>query len=1024
MKIKIVTGATAFEAAKNVLEYVDFKDFDKENLIVVPDSFSMQAESLVFDVLKQKATFNTEIVGISRLASKLLKRNNVQFERVSGIEEIFCIFKAIKEQETNFKYFKKCGVDLCIQILQIVKQFKACKILPSHIKSVGDELLDNKMSDLKNIYERYEQLLESKFDLSRLLQFFVENLEEKVNLSKTNLYFVNFDSFSTEINSFVCQLAKYVNQIYIGYAKPISQNNAFIYEDDIFQKTKKFAADNGVVVEVVNPKSGLSGNKLKIVKNLFGFDIENGQDDFFKCLIAKNKKDEVEFVAKYIRYQIFSGEKFKNFAIAVSDKSYYEEIKTIFAQYDIAFYCDDATDLSQTILGKFLLKIINISKIGFTQENLQFLANSLILNENSQEEILSQIRHYNVQDEVEFVERNPDYKDIVEDIKNLLQCKEISNYCEKLQEILKKNKKNYDLLSNKLKKCNNFQKESENVQAFELVERVLDKLSLLGKDEVFELSDFEKLLTVSLQAVKVETIPTYIDAVFVGDATSSYFSDVNTLCVLGATANALPKNRSDIGIIDDEDIKKLSLNIKIEPEIKVLNRRNRLKVFELFQHANSNLIVSYPLQDGGQLMQKSSIIEDLQKMFGKNVVHSMTIEDCDDESMSEEELLKRLLFFVGGSKNLLQSYTYLQGKNKIAQKFSDALKVLVNNSVPKRETLTNFSIGEKNQSLFEVSKVSASQLETYFKCPFMHFVKYVLGVKELQNIEPTKMQFGSFQHLLLEHYFSTEDRERLDIDGFVDEFVSKYANRFYDKKILDRKYFVNYLRNESKIILKNAKNEQKISDFRPFLLEKSVFGPYFSNSNLSGIVDRVDKSDNYFRIIDYKTGETDNVRKDLFYGKKLQLFLYAGAIKQKTGLDCAGVFYFDCQTKYGKQDEAKKHLNGLITKDEKAILKTDYRLEEIGFKSDVLGVQHNKPTQEKPFGYRGSCLTEKLEDLIDYAKEVSEVAVDEIKSGYIEAKPLDGMCKWCPYMAVCQHRESGVVRKMQSVDDENLKRKK
>mgnify|MGYP007115512150 FL=1 len=52
MKIKLITGATAYEASINVLKNIRPDDIDIQNLVVVPDSFSMQAESLIFDVLK------------------------------------------------------------------------------------------------------------------------------------------------------------------------------------------------------------------------------------------------------------------------------------------------------------------------------------------------------------------------------------------------------------------------------------------------------------------------------------------------------------------------------------------------------------------------------------------------------------------------------------------------------------------------------------------------------------------------------------------------------------------------------------------------------------------------------------------------------------------------------------------------------------------------------------------------------------------------------------------------------------
>ena len=85
MKIKLVTGATAYEACINTLKHIDVSDYEKENMVVVPDTFSMQAESLIFDVLKTKTFFNIKVVGISKLAGQILRDNNVAYQRISGL---------------------------------------------------------------------------------------------------------------------------------------------------------------------------------------------------------------------------------------------------------------------------------------------------------------------------------------------------------------------------------------------------------------------------------------------------------------------------------------------------------------------------------------------------------------------------------------------------------------------------------------------------------------------------------------------------------------------------------------------------------------------------------------------------------------------------------------------------------------------------------------------------------------------------------------------------------------------------
>ena len=105
MEMKFIASSTLYEATKEVIKEIDYKNLKEKNLVVVPDSFSMQAESLIFDVLKIKATFNISVVGISRLAGKLLREHNIDYARISGLDEILYTYEAIKKCENNFLYF-------------------------------------------------------------------------------------------------------------------------------------------------------------------------------------------------------------------------------------------------------------------------------------------------------------------------------------------------------------------------------------------------------------------------------------------------------------------------------------------------------------------------------------------------------------------------------------------------------------------------------------------------------------------------------------------------------------------------------------------------------------------------------------------------------------------------------------------------------------------------------------------------------------------------------------------------------
>lgn len=1016
MKIELVEGASAFEAAKNAISQIDTKNMDFQNIIVVPDAFSMQAEKLVFDVLNIKSTFNIKVVGITKLASIILRENNVDFKRISAIEEVFNIFFAVKNCEDNFLYFKKCDVDFCNKILQVIKQFKACGISADKIKKTGGTLLDNKMHDIKLVYEEYENLLGDKLDLSRLLEKSVFVAQYSESLKNTNLFFVNFDSFTLEVGQFVCKLSKYVNKVCIGMTKPISQKNKFIFEDDIFKKITQISKEYGQTVEVTSFPSQYQAEQLKMVENLFAFDVEKGKSDFFLQVCAKNSDLEVEFIAKYIKNQVFKGKKFADFAIAIPDAKYYDKIKSALEEYQITCYSDDAENLSNTLLGRFVLKCLEISKLGFDMAKFEYIVSNPLFENEKTADVLKDIYYFQIDEKKEFLEKFPQYKTAIDLIEKLKNLHTIADFIENLKKIIEIVAPKYTTIIENLEKDNLYKKSSENGQAYDLVLAVFDRLEELGKGKTLSIQDFEEILLISMQSVKVETIPSYIDAVYVGDATESYFEDVDVLFVVGANAGNLPKVKNDTGIIDDEDIKNLRLNFAIEPEIKVLNRRNRLKLFECLLHAKKKLIVCQPIFEGGKQTQEASFVTDLSVMFGKNVINYGAIENFDAPIFEKNEKFENLLFYLGNSNNFQATYEHLKSENKVPIEYAGLLEQ-ISSDIKRDETFETF-----NKNVFDNSSrktISASELEQYFSCPFARFLNYVFKLKEKESVEPDKRVFGSFVHELLQLFVNQNKNEveKADIDSFLDENFDVLLKKHYQEKYYTKTSFRKYLKNESKIILKNVVYEQKYSKFKPIETEKAIFDKYYNEKFLKGFVDRVDVCNDFYRVIDYKTGQQDSIRKSLYYGNKLQLFLYADSLKKSLGKKCAGVYYFDCQTKYKSNGSSKAKLFGFTKKEEDVLYDMDSRF-DAGFKSDILCITAKENPKEGDFPFKYGNMVDEFEKYFRYANAVSKQAIDEMNDGYIKPSPIGKACEYCKFNAICKHRKEDGERISVSVDDD------
>ena len=99
---------------------------------------------------------------------------------------------------------------------------------------------------------------------------------------------------------------------------------------------------------------------------------------------------------------------------------------------------------------------------------------------------------------------------------------------------------------------------------------------------------------------------------------------------------------------------------------------------------------------------------------------------------------------------------------------------------------------------------------------------------------------------------------------------------------------------------------------------------------LVGQVDRIDKFEDYFRIIDYKTGKCDTSLKELFFGKKVQLEAYVKVVEYSLKLKPAGVYYLPVKSSFADESstlQLKYQLKGKTINSDSIINASDTRLE-------------------------------------------------------------------------------------------------
>ena len=241
--------------------------------------------------------------------------------------------------------------------------------------------------------------------------------------------------------------------------------------------------------------------------------------------------------------------------------------------------------------------------------------------------------------------------------------------------------------------------------------------------------------------------------------------------------------------------------------------------------------------------------------------------------------------------------------------------------------------------------------------------------------------------------FQGEGEKAVTFNALIKE-AEKYCKRNYEW------FFKGNFTTDEEHLEVNFGGDKMPKDFKKITFDNG-------RVRLKGVIDRVDFYGDYARIIDYKTGKSDDSFKALFTGEKLQLYLYALALKDKK---LAGAYYMPIIDEYSSEENKQGSLViGNTLEDDEILSANDENFRDKN-ESEYLPVKMGKNK------LLGTLKEEEMSSLTEYARQMGERAVEQMKDGIVVASPLDKACDYCAYHAVCGIREEN-VRKVKRVTD-------
>lgn len=198
--------------------------------------------------------------------------------------------------------------------------------------------------------------------------------------------------------------------------------------------------------------------------------------------------------------------------------------------------------------------------------------------------------------------------------------------------------------------------------------------------------------------------------------------------------------------------------------------------------------------------------------------------------------------------------------------------------------------------------LSPSALTTYIRNPIDFYYKYILGIKESDQVEETiaANTLGTVIHNTLENLYKPLENKFVSVQdikvmiGQIDTEIKYHFRKEYSKLDITqgknllifevaKRYIYNFLKSEEKLLTSGS--TLKIiaieSNLKTQLRIPELDFPVF----IKGKVDRIDELDGELRIIDYKTGKVQKsdvvlmdwnvLTEDYKYSKAVQVLAYA-----------------------------------------------------------------------------------------------------------------------------------------------------
>ena len=960
MELRILMGRAGAGKSRRVLETVAAQRFHRQQILLVPEHATHEAELDLCRALGDTASRTAEVLSFQSLATRVLSEmGGLSDITLDNGGKILTMRRALQEISYKLTVFSKPSQRPAFlrELVALADELYAYRIEPALLLQQVQDIsgaAGDKLRSTALLFAAYDARLHGgNFDSRSKVQKLCDLIPESAYFAGKDVYIDGFSYFNRTEEDILAAALRQAHSVTVTLLGDFSDTQLFQNGIRQCRRLQKMAKERGCKCEVEELVSD-SGTALShLERHFFGADVPwQGDAPPITLYQARTAFSEAEYVSAHLRKLAQQGVRWRDMAVTARNMEVYGPLlESVFRRDGIPAYISRRSDILEQPVLTMLLSAVDAVTGGFEYEDVfRCLKTGMTALTPEECDLLENyVIRWSIRGNMWLRDTDwtadPDgYGGELTDHRRQ-QLAEVNRVRRKaralllpLSEGLKSNKTvagkaetlysfaeaagTPELLEKRQKELleqGRVQAAEEYAQLWSIFCGVLDQfVELLGDTEV-DGDEFARLLRLTLSQYAVATIPATLDQVKVSPLTRNDRHTVKHLFLLGANDHVLPTVESSGGILDEQERELLQQQGILLSDATFDPLSNELQsIYAALAQPTESLTVTWCAGDeSGARLLPSFVVERIGKLFPQAAVQR---ENGDYRCRLPAPALALAGQYPGGE---LWRYFAECGEGAVLERMTAARTM-------GRGRLSPQAV----HSLYgRTLSMSASRLDRVKTCHFGYFMEYGLRAKERTKAEFRALEVGTFIHYLLEKTLQEVERRgqrppRKELAAMVRQYTEEYAAEAidgYGEKSARFRYLFSRLRETALVIVENVLDELAQSDFRPIAFELGFGGkngqlPAVTVTagdaalSVTGKVDRVDgwmkDGKLYLRVVDYKTGKKAFDLADVRYGLGIQMLLYLFALKRYGAgyfgaeVEPAGVLYMPAKDVIQRADRA------------------------------------------------------------------------------------------------------------------------